>query len=144
MQKFMAIGRIGKTPEIKRFENGAVANTTLAIDESYKNKSGERVEKTEWVNLVFNNARAEFAAKYLSKGQKIHIEGKIKTRKYETQQNETRYITEVQVLNVTFCESKQTNGGTYESEKTNEYKPPVHDAKPIQPHTTDADDDLPF
>lgn len=90
------IGRIGKDPETRYMSNGdAVTNITLAVDESYKNKSGDRVDKVEWVNIVFYRKLSEIAGKYLKKGGLIFISGKQETRKYTDKNGIERYTTQI-------------------------------------------------
>jgi single-strand DNA-binding protein len=83
MNKITILGRVGKDPEIKTFEWGKVAHFTIATDESYKNKSGEKVEQTEWHNVSAKLAMAEFAGKYLKKGNRVLVEGSLRSREYE-------------------------------------------------------------
>jgi len=108
MNTVILIGNLGNAPEVKQFENGGkIANASIALNESYTNKqTGERVNKTEWVNLVFQNKQADTAEKYLTKGSKIGVNGKIRTRSYETPQGEKRYLTEVVVMGFEFLDSK--------------------------------------
>ena len=84
VNKVILIGNLGKDPEVKYLDSGvAVANFSLATSESYKNKEGERVNQTEWHNIVLWRGLAEVAEKWLKKGSSVYIEGKIKTRKWE-------------------------------------------------------------
>ncbi|MGX9944964.1 single-stranded DNA-binding protein [Bradyrhizobium denitrificans] len=92
------IGRLGKDPEIRTLSNGGtVANFSVATSESWKDKrSGERVEKTEWHNIVvWNEKTIEFVEKYLTKGDLVRLEGKMQTRSWETNEGEKKYTTEV-------------------------------------------------
>ena len=92
------IGRLGKDPEVRTFENGKkVANFSIATTDSYKNQKGEKIEDTQWHNLVIWGKLAEIASKYLKKGNEIAIEGKLVHRSYETANGEKRYITEINV-----------------------------------------------
>jgi single-strand DNA-binding protein len=92
------IGRLGKDPEIRSFENGKkVANFSIATTDAYKNQKGEKIEDTQWHNLVVWGKLAEIAGKYLKKGNEIAIEGKLVHRSYETANGEKRYITEINV-----------------------------------------------
>ena len=80
----MLIGRLGRDPEVKRLENGAaVAKFTMATDESYKDKDGNKVEQTEWHNVVCWRTQAEMAERYLKKGMLIFVEGKLTHREYQ-------------------------------------------------------------
>jgi len=96
VNKVILVGNLGKDPELKHFENGGVkANFPLATSESYKDKTGNRVDQTEWHNVVLWRAQAEFAEKYLKKGYTIYVEGKLRTRSWEDQNQVKKYITEV-------------------------------------------------
>lgn len=91
LNKVELIGRLGKDPVIRYTASGeAVANVSLATTESWKNKAGEKQEKTEWHNLVFYRGLAEVVSEYLKKGALLYIEGKLKTEKYE-KDGEDRY-----------------------------------------------------
>lgn len=98
LNKIMLIGNVGQAPEIKRFENGGVvAQFSLATtDRGYTRKDGTKVEdKTEWHNIVLSGGLAEVAEKYIHKGDKLYVEGKIRTRSYEGRDGVERRITEV-------------------------------------------------
>jgi len=90
------IGRLGQDPEIKTFENGGkIATFSLATDDSYKTKAGEKVERTQWTNLKATGGLVNIIEKYATKGKEIAVQGKLSTRSYETAQGEKRYATEV-------------------------------------------------
>lgn len=90
------IGFLGKDPEVKTFDNGGkICNVTMATDDSYKNKDGEKVSQTDWHNLVFRGGLVDVVEKYLKKGSKVAVSGKIKYRTYE-KEGTTHYITEIQ------------------------------------------------
>jgi len=96
INKVILVGHLGKDPEVRHLESGAsVANFTLATNDYYKDKSGTRVERTEWHNITAWRGLAEVAEKYLKKGHQIYVEGKIRTRQYQDKDNQTRYITEI-------------------------------------------------
>ena len=110
VNKVILIGNLGKDPEVRYLDNGvAVANFSLATTESYKNKEGERVSQTEWHNIVLWRGLAEIAEKFLKKGSAIYIEGKIRTRKWEDKDGNTRYSTEILGDNMTMLGSKSTS-----------------------------------
>lgn len=103
MNKVILIGRLGKDPEIKYTQSGkAVANLSLATDESYKSAQGEKVSKTEWHNLVVWGPSVEnFIEKYLHKGDLIYAEGKLQTRSWEDKKDGTkRFATEIVVFDI--------------------------------------------
>ena len=131
VNKVMLIGNLGKDPEVKYLDSGvSVANFSLATTENYKNKEGEKVSQTEWHNIVLWRGLAEVAEKYLKKGASVYIEGKIKTRKWEDKDGNTRYNTEIFADNMTML------GGKKDSQET-----PID---PPQETASDKADDLPF
>jgi len=92
------IGNVGQTPEIKNLDNGKkVANFSIATNETYFNKAGEKVTQTYWHNLVAWGKTAEIIENYVDKGKEVAIEGKLTNRSYETQDGQRRYITEILV-----------------------------------------------
>src|SRR4051812_24328099 len=96
INKVILVGNLGKDPEIRSIENGRkVSNFTLATTESYKDKNGERVDQTEWHNVVFWGPIADVIERYLKKGSQIYVEGKIRTRSYEDKDGVKKYITEI-------------------------------------------------
>lgn len=136
VNKVTLIGNLGNDVELVTFDDGGkLAKFSLATSESYKNKSsGEKVTNTEWHNIVVGNPnQAEVAAKYLSKGDKIYLEGKIKYRSWEDSSGVKKYMTEIHVLSFSFLTTK--------GEKTDavEGKPETKKSE-----NSAADDDLPF
>ncbi|QDO93305.1 single-stranded DNA-binding protein [Formosa sediminum] len=94
--KVQLIGNLGNDPEIINLESGNVlAKFSLATNESYKNKSGEKVTDTQWHNVVAWGKTAKLIENYLTKGKEVAIEGKLTSRSYDTKEGEKRYITEV-------------------------------------------------
>ncbi len=90
------IGRLGKDPEVKQLTSGkAMATFSIATSDSYRNAQGEKIEDTQWHNIVAWGKTAEIAGEYLKKGQEIAIEGKLIHRSYETNSGEKKYITEI-------------------------------------------------
>jgi len=144
VNKVFLIGRLGKDPVVKHFDNGgAIAEFTVATDDSYKDKQGNKVEQTDWHNVKIQFPRlAEVAEKYLKKGSLVHIEGKLKTRSYDDKDGNKRYITEVVVEGFKMLDGKKDSagggGGNYSSSNTSS-------SNQEAPATTSAaDDDLPF
>ena len=110
VNKVMLIGNLGKDPEVRYLDSGiAVANFSLATTENYKNKEGEKVSQTEWHNIVLWRGLAEVAEKYLKKGSNVYIEGKIRNRKWEDKEGNTRYTTEILGDNMTMLGKKDSN-----------------------------------
>ncbi|MCH2224865.1 MAG: single-stranded DNA-binding protein [Crocinitomicaceae bacterium] len=97
VNKVILIGNLGKDPEVRHLENGAVvANFSIATSETYTDRNtGERRENTDWHNIVVWRGLAEVVEKYLRKGHKVYIEGKLKTRSWQDKEGNTRYTTEV-------------------------------------------------
>lgn len=96
INKVILIGNLGGDPEVRYLANGdAVCNFSIAVNESWKDKDGQKQEKTEWVNIVVWKKLAEVCAEYLKKGKQVYIEGKIQTRKWDDKEGNKRYSTEV-------------------------------------------------
>ena len=115
LNKVMLIGHLGDDVKMHYFEGGGcVGRFPLATNENYTNKSsGEKVIQTEWHNIIVRNKAAEVCEKYIGKGDKIYIEGKLKTRKWQDQEGKDRYSTEIVVNEFTFLSGK----GEVSSEK---------------------------
>jgi len=121
LNRVTLIGHLGRDPESKSFQNGGkVVNLSIATSESWKDKnSGERKEKTEWHNVaIFNEGLASVAEKYLRKGSKVYLEGKLQTRKWQDQSGADRYSTEIVLQGfdgtLILLGDKQGDGGGYE------------------------------
>ena len=108
LNKVMLIGHLGDEVKIHRFEDGGcVGRFPIATNETYMNKqTNERVSNTEWHNIVLRNKAAEICEKYLSKGDKVYVEGKIKTRKWQDDKGNERYTTEINCTEFTFLSNK--------------------------------------
>ncbi len=112
VNKVILVGNLGKDPEVRHLEGGtAVASFTLATSEVYKDKSGQRVEQTEWHNIVVWRNLAEIAEKYLKKGMSIYLEGKLRTRSWEDKDKVKRYSTEIIADTFTMLGKKENNTG---------------------------------
>lgn len=111
LNKVMLIGHLGDEVKMHYFEGGGcVGRFPLATNETYVSKqSNERVTNTEWHNIVVRNKGAEICEKYLSKGDKVYIEGRLKTRKWQDDKGNERYSTEVQCSDFTFLSTKKDN-----------------------------------
>lgn len=144
INKVILVGNLGKDPEIRSLENGvSVAKFPLATSESYKNRNGERVETTEWHNIVMWRGLAEIAEKYLKKGSRVYIEGKIRTRSYDDKDGIKKYITEIEADNMLMLDGRSDRpdaGGTppYEPSTSS----PTSPSAPL-PNSPEIDD-LPF
>jgi single-strand DNA-binding protein len=136
VNKVILIGNLGKDPEVRYLEGGtAVARFPLATSESYKNKDGQRVDQTEWHNIVLWRGLAETAEKYLKKGSMVYIEGKLKTRSWEDKDKNKRYTTEIVADIMTMLGRKSDDNSEYSRSS----------AEPSAPVGGDeSTDDLPF
>lgn len=131
LNKVMLIGHLGKDPEVKYTTSGtAVCNFSLATSESFKDKSGEKQEKTEWHNIQMWSKLAEICGEYLKKGSSVYIEGRIQTRKWQDKEGNDRYTTEI------VGERMQMLGGKGQSSSTPSVEPARQSAV--------EDDDIPF
>jgi single-strand DNA-binding protein len=111
VNKVILIGNLGKDPEIRRLESGViVASFTLATSETYTDKStGERKEITDWHDIVMWRGLAEVAEKYLKKGMKIYLEGKLKKKSWQDKEGNVRYSTEIIADEMTILSAKNEN-----------------------------------
>ncbi|MEW7278747.1 single-stranded DNA-binding protein [Aquimarina sp. 2201CG1-2-11] len=152
LNKVMLIGHTGDEIKMHYFEGGnCIGRFPLATNDSYVNKStGERVTTTEWHNIVVRNKAAEICEKYLNKGDKIYIEGRLKTRKWQDEQGKDRYSTEIQCTDFTFLTPKNENQSTgavpQNSPQTNTPPASNNQQQAVSPNPTEKeeDDDLPF
>lgn len=145
LNKVMLIGHLGDEVKIHYFEGGGcVGRFPLATNETYVSKqTNERVTNTEWHNIVVRNKGAEICEKYLSKGDKVYIEGRLKTRKWQDEKGSDRYSTEIQCTDFTFLSTKkesESNAAKAPEPSKSAAASPQAASKPIE----DADDDLPF
>ena len=138
VNKVILLGHLGDEVKMHYFEGGnSIGRFPLATNESYTNRqTGERIVNTDWHNIVVRNKLAEICEKYLSKGDRVYIEGRIKNRQYEVD-GQKRYTTEIHVQDMTFLSTKkELNQGTN-----------MNPSAPIQntvPPISNEDDDLPF
>ena len=143
VNKVILIGNLGKDPEIRRLENGAVlASYALATSESYTDKqSGEKKEITDWHDVVLWRGLAEVAEKYMHKGTKIYIEGKLKKKSWQDKEGNTRYNIEIigdEMTILSRLENKENTSAPYRHEDN---KPAVENLPDLTP---DEGDVLPF
>lgn len=143
------IGNLGKDPEVRRLENGAVvASFPIATSETYVEKAtGEKRETTDWHNIVVWRGLAEVVEKYVKKGMKLYIEGKLRTRSWQDKDGNTRYTTEVQADEMTILtwldnENNRQNPEPPKPVYSSQGTPPP--PSPVQDLLDDIDDDLPF
>jgi single-strand DNA-binding protein len=112
LNKVMLIGRLGRDPELKYTPSGApVVNFTMATDESFNDREGNKVERTEWHRIVVFGRQAETVANYLGKGSLVYVEGGLQTRKWQDQNGQDRWSTEIKALRVQFLEPRGAQQG---------------------------------
>ena len=165
VNKVIIVGNLGNDPEVRYSNNGAaIANISVATSDSWKDKNtGERQERTEWHRIVMFNRLGEIAGEYLKKGSKVYIEGKLQTRKWQDQQGQDRYSTEIVADQMQMLDSRgagggmgggQGGGGGYQQAPQNQFgggqqqgggqgQAPQQQQSAPQP-ANDFDDDIPF
>lgn len=157
INKVILVGNTGNDPEVRYMQNGnAVATVSIATSETWKDKqTGEKQEKTEWHRVVFFNRLAEIVAEYVRKGHKLYVEGSLRTRKWQDQQGQDRYTTEIVANEMQMLDNKGSAGAApaYESS----YESASHRVQPANRKPQQAaeapsypeamgelDDDVPF
>lgn len=150
LNKVMLIGNLGRDPEIRYMPSGdAMANLNIATTDNWKDKGGEKQERTEWHRVVMFGKLAEITGEYLKKGSQIYIEGRLQTRKWTDKSNVERYTTEI------VADRMQMLGGRSGSGGGGSYEPPADQGsgypdsastKPAANNTgfDDMEDDIPF
>ena len=116
VNKTITVGTLGADPEVKQFSNGgSITTISVAVSEKWTDKqTGQPKENTEWLRIVFNNKLAEIAAQYLRKGSQVYVEGSLRTRKYQDQNGQDRYVTEIRADQMQMLggnQAQQNNGG---------------------------------
>ena len=145
VNKVILIGNLGKDQEVRHLESGAVvANFPIATSETFLDKkTGEKRESTDWHDIVVWRGLAEVAEKYLRKGMKIYVEGRLKKRTWQDKDNQTRYTTEVLADNLTILtRAEQSEKPTNQPNYSNEGTP--HKPDKLDDLLGDENDDLPF
>ena len=151
LNKVMLIGHLGDEVKMHYFEGGnCIGRFPIATNETYTNRqTGEKVTNTEWHNIVVRNKAAEICEKYLNKGDKIYVEGRLKTRQWQGEDGGTRYTTEIHVQDFTFLSTKQesmANAGPAASGATSPVSEPAQQAPTVTEPIAEPEeeDDLPF
>ena len=146
VNKVILVGNLGKDPEVRHLENGAVvANVTLATTESYKDKTGNRVDITEWHDLEMWDGLAKIAEQYLTKGKTIYVEGRIKSDTWQDEQGNNRKRTKIRVQNMTMIGGKggsDSSGAPSGNTQSGNAMSAPSTPPPVM--TQDETDDLPF
>ncbi|MBT8384949.1 MAG: single-stranded DNA-binding protein [Bacteroidia bacterium] len=145
LNKVMLIGHLGDEIKMHYFEGGnSIGRFPLATNESYTNRqTGEKVTTTEWHNIVVRNKLAEICEKFLSKGDKVYLEGRIKTRQWEGQDGAKRYSTEIHVTDMTFLTTKKDLDPNQQKSSTPKKEQSSSNSMVNEPEQ-EQDDDLPF
>jgi len=146
INKVILIGHTGDEVKMHYFEGGnSIGRFPLATNEEYTNRTtGERVSNTEWHNIVVRNKAAEICEKYLKKGDKVYIEGRLKTRKWQDDKGMDRYSTEIQCTDFTFLSTKNDSQGGNVPNPTSQQVGQKPAEKPVTETKTEDADDLPF
>lgn len=149
LNKVMLIGHLGDEVKMHYFEGGnCIGRFPIATNETYTNKqTGERIINTDWHNIVVRNKAAEICEKYLSKGDKIYVEGRLKNRQWQGEDGNTRYSTEVQVQDFTFLSTKKESMANAQTsqpqpQEMSDTMNQVNAADKVS--EPDQEDDLPF
>lgn len=112
VNKVFIVGRLSRDPEIRYTQNGsAIANMTVATDESFTGSDGNKVERTEWHRVTVFGKAAENCGNYLGKGSLVHVEGSLATRKWQDKNGQDRYTTEIKAQRVQFLDRRDQDGG---------------------------------
>jgi len=149
VNKVILVGNLGKDPDMKYTAGGAaIANITVATSESWNDKqTGEKIEKTEWHRVVFFRRLAEIVGEYLRKGSQVYIEGKLQTRKWQDQNGQDRYTTEIVASEMQMLGSRGGEAGTRPQQGSGGFRsdaPAQQDVAQPQSDNGFADDDIPF
>jgi len=145
VNKVILIGNLGADPEVRHLQNGAaVANFRIATSETYKDRNtGEKREQTEWHNIVAWRGLAEITERFLRKGSKVYVEGKLRNRQYQDKDGNTRYITEVQADEMTLLDRPAERGEVAAPMAAAPARTASPTTAPV-PSGADELDDLPF
>ncbi len=153
LNKVQIIGRLGRDPELRYTQSGApVCSLNIATDESYSDRDGQRVERTEWHRVSVFQRAAENCNTYLSKGSLVYVEGSLLTRKWQDQSGQDRYTTEIRAQRVQFLDRKGDNPGAAmgggqgfaPKRQQSQSMPEYEDMGPAFPSEASAMDDVPF
>lgn len=145
VNKVILIGNLGKDPETRYMSNGdAVTNITLATTDTWKDKNGEKQEKTEWHRVTFYRKLAEIAGEYLKKGRPVYIEGRLETRKWTDKAGVERFTTDIIANDMKMLGSRSGSGSFESSDKDEDNIPGQSPPTKGGGGFDDMDDDIPF
>ncbi len=144
LNKVMIIGRLGRDPELRYTQSGsAICNLRVATDESYIDRDGNKVERTEWHSVVTFQKQAENCNAWLEKGSLVYVEGSLQTRKWQDQQGQDRYTTEIKAQRVLFLDRKQQGQQGQQHNQRRKYDE-EEDLEPQFPSEASGMSDVPF
>lgn len=142
VNKVILVGNLGKDPELRHTPQGqAVANFPLATSESWSDKNGQKQERTEWHKVVVWGKPAENVAKYLSKGRKAYVEGRLQTRAWDDKDGQKRYTTEIVATTVQFLDTQSSRS---ESHSSNDGNDPFGSPPDFSGSSEGGSDEIPF
>ncbi len=143
INKAIIIGNLGQDPELRYTGSGtAVCNMSVATNESYKDREGQLVEKTEWHNVVAWARLAEICGEYLKKGSRVYFEGQLQTRSWDDRDGNKKYTTEIKAREMMMLDDRGDSSGSYDGNGASSQKQPAQVAD--SGDTFEPDDDLPF
>lgn len=156
VNKCIFIGNLGRDPEIRYMPSGdAMANFSIACTDSFKGKSGEKQERTEWVRIVMFGKQAEIAGEYLKKGSAVYIEGRMQTRKWTNKEGQDQYTTEIVADRMQMLGGRSSGSNSFEvmdddvgssssAPAPQRQQAPAGSNRPASNSIDDIDDDIPF
>ncbi|MBZ0093500.1 MAG: single-stranded DNA-binding protein [Burkholderiales bacterium] len=134
VNKVILIGNLGKDPDVRYMPSGdAITNITVATTDTWKDKSGEKQEKTEWHRVAFFGRLAEIAGEYLKKGSQVYVEGRLQTRKWQNKEGQDQYTTEIVANEMKMLGSRSGGGNSFEVMEKGERPPaksPEYESRP--------------
>jgi single-strand DNA-binding protein len=144
VNKVILVGRLGSDPEVRYTPGGAaVANFSLATNESWKDKNGQKQERTEWHRIVTWGRLAELSGQYLKKGRQVFIEGGLQTRQWDDKDGNKRYTTEIKATNMQFLGGGAERSDNYDAQGPSTFSGPVN-TNPAVEEPSFTDEDIPF
>ena len=149
VNKVILVGNLGKDPETRYMPSGdAITTITMATTDRFKDKSGEQQERTEWHRVVFFGKLAQIAGEYLKKGRPVYVEGALRTRKWQGQDGQDKYTTEIVANEMQMLGSRGGSGGEAggwdDSQRSESKKPAAGGTASGGSGFDDLDDDIPF
>ncbi len=145
VNKVILIGNLGRDPETRYMSSGdAVTNISLATTEAWKDKNGEKQEKTEWHRVTFYRKLAEIAGEYLKKGRSVYVEGKLETRKWTDKNGMERYTTEIIATDMKMLGNRSGSDNFDSSDRNNPDQPSEQPSALNNNGFDDMEDDIPF